>query len=133
MSEDINNLRERVAVTEANVKSHADMLSEMKEAVVGINASLHALTRLEERLVSSYEYNQTTRQMLTDDRQARREQSQSFGERIGNLEILMGEVNNQTTLNSHGRTIWEKYLPLAIATVIGPTVTVFLTLQFITQ
>lgn len=148
MSDEINVLRERVAVTEATLRAVNDTLGEMKDAVVGINASLHVLTRLEERIVALHEHNSTTRQLIIEERKERRdeivtveqhikdervlrqEQAGAFGERIGNLEILMGEVDNQTTLNSHGRGMWEKVIPILVAAIIGPALTIFLTLQF---
>lgn len=110
MTEDINNLRERVAVAEATLRSHQDLLKEVRDAVLGINTSLHILTRLEERVIKHQEADEDLKQRLQYEREERSQQAQAFGERIGNLEILLGEVNNQTTLNSHGRNLMERLL-----------------------
>lgn len=113
-------LRERVAVAETDIRWAKDILVQVHEAMSGINDSLHVLTKLEERVVSHQEYNAATRGMIMQEREERQQEESRHAERIGNLEILMGELNSQTSVNTHGRDVWERFaIPAASAVLSG--------------
>lgn len=127
----VNELRERVAVTEATLKAHDEMLKEMRDAVKGIDSSLHSLTRLEERAVNHHEQQSYTRKMLLEESQERKVQIEEVSRRINDIELLLSDLDGKTVLNSHGRDLWERYMPIIVAAVIGPVITVGLALLFL--
>lgn len=126
----VNDLRERVAVTEATVRSHGEMLEEMKDAVKGINSSLHTLTRLEERAVSAQEMNSATRQMIVEEKTACEKRTGIAQKKLESLEAILTDQVVSTSVNSHGRTFWEKTTLPMIAAVLGPILAVALTLWY---
>lgn len=130
MTEEIHDLRERVAVTEATVRTHGEMLEEMKDAVKGINASLHTLTRLEERAITAQEMNSATRQLIVDEKSACEKRTGIAQKKLETLEAIVTQQVVDTSVNSHGRTFWERTTLPMIAAVLGPILAVALTLWY---
>lgn len=128
MTDEIRELRERVAISEATLKAHAEVLDEVKDAVKGINASLHSLTRLEERALAIQENQMTIRDALKDEAASRKDMAESFGRRIGDVELMLSSVGTTTAINEHGRTMQEKIIPPLITAVVASIISVILTL-----
>ena len=126
--EDLHELRERVAVTEATLKAHREMLEEVRDAVNGINASLHTLTRLEERALAHQEGQSTTRQMVLDEATARGKKDVEHESRLENIELILGNLSTDTRVNSHNREFFEKNGPLILAALLGPITALVLAL-----
>ena len=130
MSDEIRELRERVAVSEATIKAHAEVLDEVKDAVKGINASLHSLTRLEERAIAIQENQTNMKEAIKNETADRKEMAESFGRRIGDVELMLSSVGTTTAINEHGRTMQEKILPPLLAAVAAAVLSVGFTLLF---
>ena len=125
---DLNELRERLAVSESKIAAHAEVLTEMKEAVKGINNSLHTLTRLEERAEAHRSEQAHTRQLLLNEERERKEQSKLHGQRIGTLEGIIHDVDVDTKMNSHGRGMIEHWAPVITAALAGPVSAIIINL-----
>lgn len=128
MTDEIHELRERVAVSEATLKAHAEVLDEVKDAVKGINASLHSLTRLEERAIAIQENQTNMKEAIKSETADRKEMAESFGRRIGDVELMLSNIGETTAINEHGRTMQEKIIPPLITAVVASIISVILTL-----
>lgn len=105
-AEKTNYLRERVSALEAVVGYHKEMLSEVRDAVSGINNSLRLLTNIEAQMLSVQESNVESRQRLIK------------------VEEDLVTLKSNMSINTHERTRWERWWPVLVAAVLGPVVTV---------
>jgi hypothetical protein len=119
-------LRERIAVAEATLKSHADILKEMRDAVVGINTTLHTLTRLEERVIAFQRQHDNTQTLIKQEVTNREKQAESYGRRLGDIETVLNTVGTDTTMNNHGRELIERWFPAAVSVIIASATSYFI-------
>lgn len=123
MSEEAIQMRERLAVAEATLKAHGVLLEEVRDALKGINISLHTLTRLEERTVSGHEQQSQTRRLIVEETQARKRENEISDARIHALEELVSAISEKTGLNSHGRALWEMVALSVFSAAAGSSIT----------
>jgi len=119
-------LRERIAVAEATLKSHGEMLKEMRDAVVGINATLHQLTRLEERVIAFQRQHDNTQTLIKQEVANREKQAESYGRRLGDIETVLNAVGTDTTMNNHGRELLERWFPAAVSVIVASATSYFI-------
>lgn len=118
-------VRERLATAEATLRAHGELLRGINDNVSGINASLHSLTRLEERAEAHREQQAAMQAYIADEIQNRKAQAESYGERLGAIEAVLNGIGVKTELNSKGRDIFEKWFPAGVALIAAPLISYF--------
>ena len=111
-------LDERVAKLEQRMESWELVQAETRTCLREIRISLDQLHRHEVRITHCEKRDGETRELIREEARARHEEVNGVGNRISKIEPQAG-------LNAHGRELWEKWLQLAGAAIIGALATWF--------